>query len=462
MVWWKDRRLWWILGLGLLLRAVPLAIWNQERCARDECTYITIAQRWLDGEGMTSSVGWLWAPGYPFVLMLHGMVFGYASPAAVTQIPVSLGSVLMVVALARRVLRGHDERRVRDASHLAGLLMAVSPTFIFYAINLWSETFYVAGLLGALLLLDRARDRMDGPLGRALLAAGLTGLLVGVCALFRGIATYAVPVYVVALLWGNARRPRAWAGAAVLVLVAALTVAPYSLHASKKFGGRVISDLTLGQMMFLGNNDFEPLSFDFGNGVLSPRKHEAYIATGRPHCAPVDEVIERDRCETANGIAWIRENPETFLRRVPYRMAQLFTPHSMLTRHLRWGRWRGMPTWMVEGVIGWGAAWTLLVVWSGALGVAARARGARGVLLGGTLAYHALPVALLAGLSRYRVPLEPIFMIYGAALLTNPRGSLRILAQQPLRAWGAGLLLGLLIPLTLYFLPAGWPEWRSW
>lgn len=462
MAWWKDRRLWWILGLALVLRAVPLAIWNRERCARDECTYLLIAERMAEGEGMTSSVGWLWAPGYPAVLALHELAIGYAATAQVTQIPISLGSILLVVALARRALRGAEQARVRDASHAAALLFAASPTQVFYAINLWSETCYTFGLLASLLLLDRARDRLEGSLGRALGAAGLTGLALGVCALFRGIATYAVPVYALGMVWGRFLRGRAWAQVVVMVAAAALTVAPYSTYATAKFGGRVISDLTLGQMMWLGNNDFEPISFDYGNGILSPSNYARHTLIGRPHCAPQEEPMARDRCETAAGIDWIQRNPEEFLQRVPLRLAQLFTPHSMLTRHLRWGRWRGMPQPMVEGIIAWGAAWSLGVTWLGAVGLAARARGGTGVTLAATLVYHIAPIALLAGLSRYRVPLEPILMIYAGALLTDPRGSLRALGRNPLRAILAGALLGALIPLSLYFLPAGWPEWRTW
>ncbi len=460
--WWLDRRLKWILLLGLLLRAVPLAIWNEERCARDECTYIAIADRMIAGEGMTSSVGWLWAPGYPTVLALHALVTGHSAPAQATQIPISLGICLMVAALTRRVLRGGDPARIRDASHLAALLFAVSPTHVFYAINLWSETFYVTGLLGALLLLFRARDRLERGTRAALIAALQAGVVVGLCALFRGIATYALPVYAVGLLWGRARRGLAWGQVVALALAAALTVAPYSVYASKKFGGRVISDLTLGQMMYLGNNDFEPISFDFGNGVLSPAAFVRHTAGGRDHCADQEEVVLRDRCETANGFDWIRAHPETFLQRVPYRLAQLFTPHSMLTRHLRWGRWRGMPHELAELIIAAGAMCTVLVVWAGALGMALRARGATGVMLASTLAYHVLPIALLAGLSRYRVPLEPILMVYAAILLTDRRAARALLFRSPARAVLAGALLGALIPLTLYFLPAGWPEWRSW
>lgn len=462
MRWWRDRRLWWILGLGAALRLLPLAIWSMERCARDECTYIAIADRIVKGEGMTSSVGWLWAPGYPYLLALHAWLFDYSAPAALTQIPIALGSVGMVVALTRRALAGAEERRVRDASHLAALLYAASPTQVFFSINLWSEACYTALLLGALLLLLRARDRAEGPAGRALGAAALTGLVVGMTALFRGIGVYLWPVWALGLLWGRPRRPLAWGQLAALTLVAALTVAPYSRYASEKFGGRVISDLTLGQMMWLGDNDFQPISFDFGNGLLPPTRFQRVASEGREHCASEDQVVARDRCETAAGLAWIRANPGEFVHRIPYRLAQLLTPHSMLTRHLRWGRWRGMPLAVAEGVVTWNAAWNLVILWFGAAGMALWARATNGLVAAATVAAHVLPIALLAGLSRYRVPVEPLLMVYAGVMLTAPRRTLAILGGAPARALLAGALLGALIPLSLYFLPAGWPGWRSW
>lgn len=462
MRWWLDRRLWKILGSGLVLRVLPLAIWSMERCARDECTYIAIADRIARGEGMTSSVGWLWAPGYPYLLALHKWALGYSAPAALTQLPIALGTVLMIVALTRRVLAGAAERRVRDASHLAAALCALSPTQIFFSINLWSEACYTALLLGTLLLLLRARDRQDGAVGRALGAAALCGLTAGLTALFRGIGVYLLPVYALGLLWGRPRRPLAWGQLAVLALVAILTVAPYSRYASEKFGGRVVSDLTLGQMMWLGDNDFLPVSFDYGNGLLSAARFERLTAEGREHCAPVDQVVARDRCETAAGFAWIGEHPIEFVRRIPYRLAQLLTPHSMLTRHLRWGRWRGMPFALAEGVVAWNAAWNLLVLWAGLTGMALWARATSGLVSAATVAAHVLPIALLAGLSRYRVPIEPLLMVYAGVMLTDPRRTLTILRCSPPRALLAGALLGALIPLSLYFLPAGWPGWRSW
>ena len=98
-----------------------------------------------------------------------------------------------------------------------------------------------------------------------------TGILLGGCVLFRGVATYMLPIFMGALLWGRLRQRAAWKQAAILCVATMLTVAPYSFYASSKFGTFMVSDRTLGQMMWLGNNDFKPVTFDWGNGQLSGR-----------------------------------------------------------------------------------------------------------------------------------------------------------------------------------------------
>ena len=99
-----------------------------------------------------------------------------------------------------------------------------------------------------------------------------------------------------------------------------------------------MSDRTLGQMMWLGNNDFDPITFDYGSGKLSRRAFKRTTATGRKPCADRKEAIARDQCQTEAGKEWIKEHKWEFAKRMPVRVAQLVNPHSLLTRHLRWGR----------------------------------------------------------------------------------------------------------------------------
>ena len=78
------------------------------------------------------------------------------------------------------------------------------------------------------------------------------------------------------------------------------------------------------------------------------------------------------------------------------------------------------------------------------------------------LLYHCAAIAALAGLSRYRVPLEPLLMVYLAGFIARPRLIWEALAAERWRAILAGLVMLWVIPLTLWFLPAGWTWWRSW
>ena len=163
---------------------------------------------------------------------------------------------------------------------------------------------------------------------RALKLAIYTGLLVGVCVLFRGVATYMLPIFCVSLLWRRLTEWTAWKQVVAVGVGAVMMVAPYSTYATKKFDSFMVSDRTLGQMMWLGNNDFEPIAFDWGNGPLSNFAFERHTSIGREPCGKRREPVERDKCQTKAGVEWIQSNPVEFVKRVPLRIAQMFNPHS--------------------------------------------------------------------------------------------------------------------------------------
>ena len=55
----------------------------------------------------------------------------------------------------------------------------------------------------------------------------------------------------------------------------------------------------------------------------------------------------------------------------------------------------------------------------GTLGLVLYGRGGRGLLVSGIWLYHVAAISLLAGPTRYRVPLEPLLMIYVAWFVTE-------------------------------------------
>lgn len=458
--WLTDRILRNALIAAFVVRLVPLVVWMFDGCLRDECTYVRLAHRFGEGEGMTGSAGWIWAPGYPFLMGLFAGAFGWPEGIKVVQLPVSILACVLVYQLARHAFP--EKKRV---AQVAAWMYALSPHMVFFSIRLWSEVLYGTILLGGLLLLLRSRHEVDhSPERSGWVKTVAVGFIGGICVLFRGVATYMLPIWMFSVLWGRWRDKKAWAQAGLLAVVAACTVTPYSLYASHKFDGHIVSDRTMGQMMWLGNNDFDPITFDYGNGQLSRAAFKRTKKKGRDAraCGSKKQAYKRDSCQTEAGFQWIKDNPETFVSRMPLRVAQLLNPHSLLTRHLRWGRFAGMPQWFDELIILFGCLHSLGTIVLGAVGIAGRGRGSQAVLFSLILVYHCAAIAALAGLSRYRVPLEPLLMIYAAAVLADPSA---FWAQVSAEKWrGVVIVAGLciLLPLVLWFLPAGWPWWRSW
>lgn len=443
-----DRVLVAAIVAAFVLRLVPMLIWIDKPCVRDECTYEEISWAILEGRGMIGTNGWLWAPAYPLLMAVHAAIFGFPGAVQVTQLAVSIVSVLLMYDIA-------DAEFDRTTARISAWAYALSPTLIFYTGTLWSETIYSGLLLGAVVALRWAR-------GGGAERGWLPGILAGACVLFRGVATYMLPIFAIALLWGRHRQAAAWQAAIGCMVAAVLVVAPYSAYATQKFGGLVISDRTLGQMMWLGNNDFPPMTFDWGNGTLSKRAYEEATDLGRKHCKFGKDPIAQDACEVAAGKAWIQAHPVEFLERIPLRVSQLVTPHSFLTRHLRWSRWRGLPDVVDEALILGVVVFSFGTLLGGTVGIGARGRGWYALTAALIVLYHVAAISVLAGLSRYRVPLEPLWMVFAAALFADPRAAWTALVAAPKRLFATVLVTGVLAGLMLRFLPAGWPAWGEW
>jgi hypothetical protein len=328
-----------------------------------------------------------------------------------------------------------------------GLYM-LSPVQIFFAQSLWSETIYGFILVLCVWLFHKRATSI------------WMGLLLSCGILLRGVSLYLLPIFG----WFLWRRKQSLI---LLLMTVFICVGPYSLYASRKFERLIISDRTLGQMMWLGNNDFSPMTFDWGTGAISnfsferSKKKDVYGCPPRPKKKSTEIrnrwSMERQDCLVQKGQAWILDHPKEFLERIPIRLAQLSNPHSFLTRHIRTGGWRGLSEWTDEFLVLWGAGISMLVLWFGSIGLVVRRKTERGRFVLSILLYHVLAIAFLAGLSRYRVPLEPLLMLYAGDFLGGgwkeiDRSSLRI----------SFLALCVLTPLMLWHLPAGWSWWKSY
>jgi hypothetical protein len=447
----RDRWVWAAVAVAFPLRLLPLWLWGFGSTIRDESQYVNLGRAILDGKGLINPHDWLWAPAYPYLIA----AFQWALPWRITlTLPPAqclLGALtcVLMASLAHKALGDLRSARV------AAWLYALHPTVAYFSGRLWCESVYGPLLIGAVWGVLWARE---GTWRRA----ALPGLLLGLCVLMRGVATYLPPIFLLALMWPevqqgfvdgwHARKRHVAAMCAALVL----TVGPYATTASMKHGGLIISDATVGNLMFLGNNDFDPITFDYGNGVLRFSARGAHTKLGRKPC-PHSGPVEWNACETRRGMEWIRANPGEFVRRMPVRVAQLVNPNSFLTRSIRWGKYKGLPWAVREGLVAWVAFWSFLVMVAGTMGAAARARGPYAWMAIGTVTYTVAASAALYGLTRFRVPIEPLWMIYAAGVLAHPVQTLQLLRQEMVRLVLALIWVPLLVGHMLWFLPSGWP-----
>ncbi len=448
-----DKWVLFALLAALFVRLIPLIIWPQFECVRDECIYRSIANKIVEGEGLTvSSKGWLPAPGYPYLLALSKVVTGSMQGVKWIQVGVSCVSLLWLTSIADRV-------GGRSVARWSAWLFALNPTIAWFTNTLWIETIYIFLLIGAIEFVLAARE--DG----TLVSAAWSGAFLGVAVLFRGVATYLPPIFLLAMVWptsgrlsdlpGEAKRRVKVGGA--LLLATVLVVAPWSLYASPRQGGFLVSDATVGHVLYLGNNDFPPLTFDYGNGMLTGPLYSRYLRTGRLPCPRDQPPVLSSRCEVDEATKWILDNPADFVERVPMRLAQLVNPNSFLTRHVRWGYWQGLPWWGKEGLCLVVVAFGVAIQVGGAMGAWARAGGAFAWVTLGTTLYTVAASAVMYGMTRFRLPLEPLLTVYLAILLASPKAVLTDLVASPLRLGGAVVTSVGLVALMLWYLPAGFP-----
>ncbi|MBX2796958.1 MAG: glycosyltransferase family 39 protein [Myxococcales bacterium] len=468
--WLNDPWLWVALCVGLAVRVVPLAIWPQVECIRDECIYRAIAAAIVDGKGLVvANKGWLPAPGYPYLLAWSKELFGSMQPVKGFQVALSFFSIPMMLAIGRIVAD-------RRAGRIAAMLFALNPTIAWFTNTQWIETVYIFLLLAAsLAVLVAQRTRGVSVAWRY---AALGGVALGGAVLFRGIATYLPPLFILALCWPEpsqggeevdrmdvntwvASAKLRWRSVVAFLLAAFLTVAPYSIHASGRHGGFMVSDATVGHVLFLGNNDFPPLTFDYGNGMLTQPLFSRYLRTGRRPCRRDRPPVRSSKCEVQQALAWAKTHPDKFVARIPMRLAQILNPNSFLTRHVRWGFFPGLPWWAKEGLTVLIVVWSMATVLLGTAAAWARARGPWAWIAIGTTLYTLAITAMMYGMSRFRLPLEALWTVYLAMFLADPRGTIQTLSEQPVRLAGALVTLPPLFALMLWYLPTGFPLfWR--
>ena len=454
------------LGSGLALR---LALWGtlpRLGLISDEAEYLASADWLAQGRGFAWHTQYLWtrAPLYPLFLAAHRALFGPTlTPIFVTQTILSLLNIALTYTLTHQLTGGK-----RRAAGAAALLTALYLPLATYTQLALSETLFVTLLLGALVAVGLAfpsHKRRNSPW---LIPLGFAGILLGLATLTRGLTLGFLPIVVGWAWWMTGRR---WGPPLVLALTAGLTLAPWSLYATRAYGGLIAVDTTgafnlaLGaRTAYDGGRSDEPtrslvlalldptLRLEQRQALLAERREADGTVSRAPAClyaagdtalltalehAPTLTQGDRQRLLTAEAWCLLRARPLAFVTKSLTELVDLFqinyTGDERLSKGFALGRLP--PSYVVAlfllddtlyvlalplAVLGW--AYLRAVETQDLASLPRRRSNALLIIIGLWLLYNLAAAPLLFAINRFRVPLMPFaFALAGAALAAWPR-----------------------------------------
>ena len=288
--WWPASPTAWrwvVFGVALTVRLGYVSA-GFEVPPQDTPDYDEIAVNLLRGEGFVARENWhgfevrSWRPPfYPVFLAFVYGIFGYSHLVVrVIQCFVGALTALLVYETGRRL-----DRR---AAPLAGAMVAVYGPLVGSANEVMTEVWFVFWLvLGVWLLVDRRRDFLGG--------ASL-----GMAALTRPVGLFFVPG-IFAVAWAarseGSRRRALWALLAVLAMLFPWTLRNYMVHGHWP----IIS--THGGFILARSNAVHP----------AWRQERGWGIERRVFDQTPSEV-DRDRMWYRQGLRFIREHPGAYIR----------------------------------------------------------------------------------------------------------------------------------------------------
>jgi 4-amino-4-deoxy-L-arabinose transferase-like glycosyltransferase len=317
----------WLFGLALGLRLLVVAFAASRFAPADDGSfYHAVAQRIARGEGYT----WAWPNGvvtyaahypvgYPALL---GGAYALLGPRPVSAMLVNaVVGGLLVVGVHACALRVTTLARAR----LAGLAIALHPTFVLYTAALMTEVAAVSALmlLSGYALFIRAKERGFAwrlPLG----VGGAVMVLIRpqLLPLLPLLGAVAISAPAQASRWQQlAIRLR---GAAEVLLVGVLCCAPWTLRNCAKMDGCVFVSANGGWNLLIG-------TLPEGQGSFAPIAR----STVPVECREVFGEAGKDRCFGRAGLRRIQEEPLTWLGLAPRKLGQVFDHAAVASSYLQ-------------------------------------------------------------------------------------------------------------------------------
>ncbi|MEA2410897.1 MAG: hypothetical protein QOC77_1458 [Thermoleophilaceae bacterium] len=330
-----------------------------------------------------------WPPGYSFLLAGVYTVFGADTfHALVANAVIGALTVPLVYWIGHRALG-------RSAAIAAGAALAVFPGQILMADVALAETLYAFELVGFLALLMT--------LGRGRRALAVLGVCAGLAALTRGEGLL-FPLIVLAFGWTRGERKLAVRQAAVVAVVMALTVTPWTIRNIDVAKGFVPVGGNASYTLWAGHNP----RANGGPVYQTPAELARYNGLSEA------EIASRQR---RAAIDWAVSHPLRELELIPLKLNALVRGDSLLIR--TWINAAGQApltsaeTDLLGGVADL-ASYALIAALLASVVMYGRALW-RIPVVRASLAFLAAAIPLYGlvyyGNVRYRIPLEPLMLL---------------------------------------------------
>lgn len=350
-----------------------------------------------------------WPVGWPAAAALLYKIFGANTMVlSVANLCFAAVTFFLVLALGRQMFGSEI------AARIGVFLLAIYPNNIAYTALTATETFYTfLLLLGTWIFITK----------RTFFAAALCGLVFGYATLTKP-QTLLMPIILVGISFlfesGHRLKLRTLGHGAVLYVAMAIVIAPWIYRNYTVFGEPVFISTNGGWAMYVGNNPSVMKSRGF------PTDDGPEVQALLKKTFTVANQVESSRQARAAALAWIRENPGTFLVLMPIKAYSLWsvdgeaewsyqsgTPsydrHTAIFRAVRILN-QGFYVLMFIGFVAGGIG--LLRIY---LNPGRRSEVPIWALAGyGYAAYTTLQCMIMAGSYRYKFPLMP-FVILGCA-----------------------------------------------
>jgi len=384
-----DRRLTaiFIFGLALVVRLVYI-LSLPPTLSFDEPYYDDLVRRFLTGQGYSfSSDAYHTAvagqptsfqePVYPLFLSIAYTLFGLKNYVAARLCNAVLGALIpvVIVVLGDRVMS-------RGVGLVAGLLLIVQPSLVYFSGLLMTETLFTLMLSAGLCLLTWTVRRAPG------YQDVVVGISIGLAILTRSILAGFIPVLLLWFWWHSGFRS-AIRRAIFICIGCALVILPWIVRNSVVHGAFVPLTTKGGYNLYIYS--FPVRDYDF---------NDRWDVIAFPDMSGLSEV-ERDRLLGRQGVRFIQENPALFLDFAFHKLVDFWSPVPDINNRLL----------VTANVIAFGWAAVFALPGSVGLFILRQKRLPFVTLLYLLVGYYMLQSMVFTGGMKARLPVEPLIVL---------------------------------------------------